>query len=454
MDPLLSMSQVGFIQELVQSIAARGRRMLDFGARDPLPRSSIAALCEGLLSTVGEASGVAVGERILDEYGELDAEERLAFFRLLRAQFGIDAEKVVTAAEAYRGEPTAAHMRRLQEAVEPRRQELLRRLNLSPHGTLRLVRMREQLLELLPDHPDLREVDFDFLHLFQSWFNRGFLELRRIDWHSPAVVLEKFIKYEAVHQISDWDELRRRIDPDDRRLYAFFHPRLEDEPLIFVEVALTAEPPAAIRAILASDREQIAPEAARTAVFYSISNCQVGLRGVSFGNFLIKQVVEDLRRELPGLKTFVTLSPVPGFSRWLAGAPAEPELPKDVAAAAEIAANASADQPAEGRREALLLGAAAYYLTRAKTQAGAPLDPVARFHLGNGARLERINFNADLSPAGLGNAHGIMVNYAYRPGEIERNHEMFANSGTIPISSAVARHLKRVGVDGSMVSVA
>lgn len=453
MDPLRSMSQVGFIQELVQSIAARGRRMLDFSARDPLPQSSVAALCEGLLSTVGEASGVAVGEKILDEYAELDAEERVSFFRLLREQFGIDAAEVVVAAELYRGEPTAAHMRRLQEAVEPRRQELLRRLNLSPHGTLRLVRMREQLLELLPDHPDLREVDFDFLHLFQSWFNRGFLELRRIDWRSPAVVLEKFIKYEAVHQISDWDELRRRIDPADRRLYAFFHPRLEDEPLIFVEVALTADPPSAIRAILSSEREQIAPEAARTAVFYSISNCQVGLRGVSFGNFLIKQVVEDLRRELPGLKTFVTLSPVPGFARWLAGAPSEPDLPKDVVTASESTAKAG-DPAAEARRETLLLAAAAYYLTRAKNQSGAPLDPVARFHLGNGARLERINFNADLSPAGLGNAHGIMVNYAYRPGEIERNHEMFANAGTIPISSAVARHLKRVGADGSMVQVA
>ena len=207
--------------------------------------------------------------------------------------------------------------RKLHAASEPRRQELFRRLNLAPGGTAALVRMREQLIDVLGHRDDLSAVDDDFVHLFSSWFNRGFLVLRRIDWSTPAIVLDKIIRYEAVHEISDWDDLRRRIDPSDRRCYAFFHPALVDEPLIFVEVALTRDIPGAIMPILSPEREVTDTDKARTAVFYSISNCQRGLAGVSFGSFLIKQVVEEISRELPKLSTFVTLSPVTSFADWL-----------------------------------------------------------------------------------------------------------------------------------------
>src|SRR5438874_1450695 len=203
------------------------------------------------------------------------------------------------------------------QPIARRRQELFRRLNLAPGGTAALVRMREQLLDALDDRADRAAVDSAFIHLFSSWFNRGFLVLRRIDWSSPAIVLEKIIRYEAVHRIRGWDDLRRRIDPPDRRCYAFFHPALVDDPLIFVEVALTSEIPSAIAPILTVQRDVIGPDKANTAVFYSISNCQRGLAGVSFGNFLIKQVVEEIARENSRLSTFVTLSPVAGLAEWL-----------------------------------------------------------------------------------------------------------------------------------------
>jgi malonyl-CoA decarboxylase len=439
-------NQTRFLQEIASSITARGLRMLDFSAKQADPRTGIAALCHGLLSSAGEASGIAAAERILRDYALLSREHRLSFFGLLLNEFGVDADEVVAAAEAYRNSPTADRMRHLQAAVEPRRQELLRRLNLAPDGTHTLVQMRVELLGLLEEHPYLEEVEIDFLHLFQSWFNRGFLELRRIDWHTPAAILDKVIKYEAVHRIPDWDALRRRIDPPDRRLYAFFHPRLTDEPLIFVEVALMMKSPAAIDDILALDREAVRPEEARIAAFYSISNCQEGLRGVSFGNFLIKQVVECLRREFPGLNSFVTLSPIPGFARWLDGLldVAPPEMPEMSAVIADMQSNDWADDPSKSARlEPALLALAAHYLTKAKASSGVPLDPVARFHGRNGARLERINWKADVSPAGLENGHGIMVNYAYRVGEIERNHETFASTGRLAVSNAVARLAKQ-----------
>src|SRR5665213_2839388 len=292
-------TQSGFLHDLLGSLAGRGRRLFDFLPVGPVSDEDLEALCEALLSSRGEASGAALAKGILDAYAARDGEGRARFFAMLAERFGINADSAVAAAEAYRATPSAATMQRLQAEAEPRRQELLRRLNLPPGGTAALVAMRADLLARLANEPSLREVDADFLHLFQSWFNPGFLEVRRIDWNTPAAVLDKIIRHEAVHQISDWYDLRRRIDPSDRRLYAFFHPRLASEPLVFLEVALTLDTPTRIDAILASDREVMRPEHARTAVFYSISNCQNGLRGVPFGGFLIKQVLDDLRSELP-----------------------------------------------------------------------------------------------------------------------------------------------------------
>ena len=308
-----------FFGELLQTISERGRALLARNRRvDATARSeSLVELCEDLLSSLGEASGVARAREILGRYNELTTGPRIAFFEALAERFGTDPERMQAAIAAWRERPAAATAAEVHAASEPRRQELFRRLNLAPGGTAALVHMREQLMDALDHRDDLAAVDDDFVHLFSSWFNRGFLVLRRIDWSTPAIVLDKIIRYEAVHEISDWDDLRRRIDPSDRRCYAFFHPALVDDPLIFVEVALTRDIPAAIAPILSPEREVMEPDKMRTAVFYSISNCQRGLAGVSFGNFLIKQVVEEICREMPKLATFVTLSPVTNFAAWL-----------------------------------------------------------------------------------------------------------------------------------------
>ena len=326
-------------------------------------------------------------------------------------------------------------------------QELIRRLNLAPDGTRQLVAMRGELLQHRKDFPVLEALDTDLRHLFSSWFNRGFLVLRRIGWSTPANILEKIIRYEAVHAIRDWDDLRRRIKPDDRRLFAFFHPQMVDEPLIFMQVALTAGIPGAIAPLLADKREPIAASDARTAVFYSISNCQGGLRGISFGNFLIKQVVEDLARSIPSLKTFLTLSPAPGFAAWLKRAKSSRILTN--LDPTELAMLDNLDEPdwTEDAKLAdalkpVLLAAAAHYFLVAKNVGGRPVDPVARFHLGNGARLERLNWLGDTSPKGMAESHGLMVNYRYDLRDIERNHEMFANSGSVTAAKGVRACLR------------
>jgi malonyl-CoA decarboxylase len=441
-----------FFGDLLATIADRGRSLLRLrrGAHRADNESDLVALSEALLSGRGEASGVALAGAILSGYEALPTQGRHAFLRRLVDEFGCDHQRLARAIDAYRAEANPKTVLDLHFAAEPRRQELIRRLNLAPGGTAALVRMREELLRELKEDHDLDGVDSDFVHLFSSWFNPGFLVLRPIDWSTPANILEKIIRYEAVHQINSWDDLRDRLEPADRRCFAFFHPQLVDEPLIFVEVALTAAIPGAIGELLAEDRVAIAPEEATTAVFYSISNCQEGLRGISFGNFLIKQVVETLKRDLPRLTTFVTLSPAPGFARWLAGARRAHD--GSVLTLGDLAALSALDQedwpksdfPAESLREALLAAAAHYYL-EAKSPSGRPLDPVARFHLGNGARLERLNWPGDMSEKGLREAHGLMVNYLYKLDDIEANHEAFAARSEVVASGAVRRLLRKGG---------
>jgi malonyl-CoA decarboxylase len=437
-----------FFGELLQSISERGRALIDRtrDRRELAERRSadLVELCEELLSERGEASGVALAGELLNRYAELTTGPRIAFFEALAQSFGPDQARLSAAVAAWQKNPSEELAFELNRASEPRRQELFRRLNLAPGGTAALVRMREQLLDAMDRRDDLAAVDSAFVHLFSSWFNRGFLVLRRIDWSTPAIVLEKIIRYEAVHRIRGWDDLRRRIDPPDRRCYAFFHPALVDEPLIFVEVALTKEIPAAIAPILAVERDEIDPDKAATAVFYSISNCQRGLTGVSFGHFLIKQVAEEIARENARLSRFVTLSPVPGFAHWLKrerGAEASNVLSAD-----ERSALAHLDTPnwwqitkLRDEVEEPLLRAAAWYFLRARSRNGTPADPVARFHLGNGARLERLDFLADTSERGIEQSHGLMVNYLYELDDIEKNHEAYARARTVIAASAVTR---------------
>lgn len=438
--------QTSFFADLLHSIATRGRALLHRAQRshdDPSPVSLI-NLCEELLSRRGEASGVALAREILTHFAHLDPTARLTFFEAVASRFGPDRERLNAAVEAWRQDPTGEATVELSSAVEPRRQELFRRLNLAPGGTPLLVEMRRQLLEVSKGRDDLALIDADFSHLFGSWFNRGFLSMRRIDWSTPASILEKIVRYEAVHAINSWDDLRSRIDPPDRRCYAFFHPALVDDPLIFVEVALTRGTPEAIGPILSKERSVLGPEKANTATFYSISNCQRGLAGISFGHFLIKQVAEEISREHPNLSHFVTLSPVPGFAKWLADERAAER--SALLSAHDRAALKALDAPewhvdaAQQRtlREPLMR-AAARYLVTARGDKGTLLDSVARFHLGNGAQLERINWLGDTLPKGLRQSHGLMVNYLYDLGQIEQNHEAYVEHHTVLASGPVRR---------------
>jgi malonyl-CoA decarboxylase len=442
------MSNNAFFSDLLASISERGRTLLRRAGSSQARQdaSELMELCEALLSGRGEASGTAMAREVLDRYHDLDEAGRLSFFETLTRQYGPDREKLAHAIETWRAQPNDDDASDLHFASEPRRQELIRRLNRAPGGTGELVAMRADLLSAMKDHKDLAALDRDVVHLLASWFNRGFLVLRRIDWSTPANILEKIIRYEAVHEIRDWDDLRRRIDPADRRCYAFFHPALVDEPLIFVEVALTEQIPGAIAPLLAVERQPVAVERARTAVFYSISNTQRGLGGISFGSFLIKQVVEELQRELPKLENFVTLSPVPGFMQWLKQAPDVPVSDEDRALLGHLdTPDWTGNTELAQQLRSVLEPLAAYYFLKARTPKGRLIDSVARFHLGNGARLERIDWLGDLSPKGLRESAGIMVNYQYRLDDIEKNHEAYANRGEIAASSAVKKLLKTEG---------
>jgi malonyl-CoA decarboxylase len=433
--------QRDFLSDLLQALAGRSRKLLRLQQNGSLNLSA-EALAEALLSTRGEASGVALARALLDRWKTMGEEERLGWFLHLARDLGPDAEALASAASLWQQDASPAHASLLHHAAEPRRQELFRRMNMASGGTATLVKMRAALLSAVKQSADLAPVDSDLEHLFTSWFNRGFLVLKRIGWSSPADILEKIIRYEAVHEIRGWDDLKGRLKPVDRRCFAFIHPQMPDEPLVFVEVALTRGIPSRIAPLINPEREPISEPEADTAVFYSISSTQDGLRGVSFGNFLIKQVVEDLLHELPQLKCFVTLSPVPGFAAWLR---TQREAPTArIAPQLFDLLDQAGWQEAEETRNAvkpLLEQAAAQYLIEAKGAGGKPADAVARFHLNNGAMLERINFCGDTSPKGMGQSHGIMDNYLYDLDAIERNHEAYANAGQVAASPQVRKML-------------
>ncbi len=441
---------MSFLQELFSNITQRDALQRKFGARKTAyTHKDLEAACHTLMNSDGEAASIILASRALDIYESLGDEDKRAFFGTLATNFGADPGKIDEAYRAYSSDPCNKNLARLSAVSEPLRQELLRRLNLAQGATYELVRMCQDFLTLMQGHEDFEPINADFIHLFGSWFNRGFLVLRRIDWTTPASILEKIIRYEAVHKIEGWDDLRRRLDNRDRRCFGFFHPAIGDEPLIFVEVALTRGIPDKIQPILSHDRYDIdAPELADSAAFFGISNCQVGLRGISFGNFLIKQVVQELKQELPNLKNFVTLSPLPMFRSWL-GKTYHPDSGLLTPEAQEVLSQLdnpqwSKDSELAERLNEVVRPLAARYLLKEKNRSNLPLNPVARFHLGNGAELHRINWLGDVSESGMKQSAGLMVNYLYVLENIERNNEKYAARGEI-VCSASVRELSKLG---------
>ena len=400
---------------------------------------SLVADCKRLLSERGEANSVSIARGLVARYGSLADDQQTRFFERLSQEFGPDPQAVLQCAAAYAKDPNAQNLIQLTRIAEPPRQELLRRINRLPGGTSSIVAMRRALLGRMAHKPELQALESDLLHLLSSWFNPGFLQLQRVDWNSPAQLLEQIIRHEAVHEIDGWDDLRRRLQPD-RRCFAFFHPQLPHEPLIFVEVALLPEMPSAIAPLIDKKATPLPPTQFKVAAFYSISNCQPGLKGVSLGNFLIKRVAEELKRELPQLKTFCTLSPMPGFARWLRTGALCDGLPRARAERHALAhrqlldacggnldhlATAAALREAPADTLDALQRLAAFYLGAHSTTDGG--DPVARFHLDNGARLERLNTLGDLSAKGVKQSFGMMVNYLYDLDKVEAHHEKFVN---------------------------
>ncbi len=454
-----------WLERIFETVADRGRELLHIQA-DKSDGDPTEGWCRKLLAGRGEASSIALARDILREYSSMSDEERAGFFELLYSRFGPSVEGIRRTSEEFLNTKHDDALLKLIHEVEPPRQELFRRLNMAPYGTRALVHMRSDLIRLMRGRPHLKIVDEDLKHLLSSWFNRGFLRLQRIQWSSPAQILEKLIEYESVHAIQGWDDLRRRLARD-RRCYAFFHPALPNEPLIFVEVALVSGIAKAISPLIDQNSAIADPDKANTAIFYSINNTQRGLRGISFGNFLIKQVLTDLQQEFPSLTTFATLSPIPRFTAALQGAVTgrghgdfDVDLVRKILGG--VVSSAGGASPSEDVVNALLetleKGDSAQkeelqpaislivlaYLTKARRPDGGLLDPVAEFHLANGAIIESVNPLADVSERGLRQSYGCMVNYRYDPDTVVANHERFVNAGTIAMSKPLAKDFQKI----------
>ena len=419
------------LNKWINSIAESGRDLLSRRSKNG---KNVWELCAELYSIKGEAMGTALACAVTDAYQAMNKEGKLAFFQMLATDYSPDPKEITAAAKAYTTSPDSEHLIALNKAAESPRKQLFRRINMSSTGTHTLVGMRSDLQAYLKEHPELNEVDYDLKQLLKSWFNRGFLEIHSIDWKTPAHILEKLIAYEAVHEMNGWDDLRRRLE-DDRRCFAFFHPALKDEPLIFVEVALVNGLATAVQPLLAPRKQNAKQAKPNAAIFYSISNCQQGLKGISFGNFLIKQVVMELRKELPQLKKFATLSPIPGFRHWL-----DKELANEATTLFSSEERPVIEQinqenwhrssTLRSLAKPLLMRLCAHYLYEEK-QGTAPLDPVARFHLGNGAQIEQLNWMGDISKNGFKQSAGILVNYRYELKKVEENHEAYVNENKV-----------------------
>ena len=431
-----------FISDLVNKISEAGQSLAGMDFNHTV---DIKTLCEHLISEKGEAIGIALAKEILAQYKTLNMKEKLDFFLVLLNDFGTDNSAIEKAFKEWKQNDQVSS-RAFHLNTEPKSIELISRLNRVNGATSEIVDMRSDLIAFLKSNPELRALDEDFKHLLTSWFNRGFLELKSIDWSTSAEILERIIKYEAVHEIQGWDDLRRRVVEADRRLFAYFHPAMVNEPLIFVEVALVNGVPNAIQPILAAQRDAIDPEKANTAAFYSISNCQPGLRGISFGNFLIKKAAMELKQEFPAIKNLLTLSPVPGFGRWINTEIQKPSgFLKDSQLEFIKQLTESKELPKDKNDISTLREIAACYLVNARSIKDGVYDPVAKFHLGNGACLKNIHANANTRKTSDGDWKdwGVMVNYEYKLQDIEKNHEAFINDNVVIHSSDVQSLVKK-----------
>ena len=415
---------MSFFQNIISSIMSGTLKNNLFGGEDfGVLHKDINKALESVMTSSGEVSSLVYAEHLLMLIEQLNDNDLVIFLKKLAENYDIDPPVLSEALKEYAANKTQANLEKVSTSSEPGWVELFRRLNTTPNGTVRLVRLRERIRGLVKDNPEIAFFNSSLLSLFKSWFNPSFLVLEKIDWSTPANILEKIIEYEAVHEINSWDDLRARLAPEDRRCFAFFHPLIPDEPLIFVEVALCDKMPESINEVIKIDREITDYKDINTAVFYSISNCQDGLAGISFGNFLIKKVAHKLKQELDDLSKFVTLSPMPSFVKWLEKKSMYEDMDEDS-----------------------LMTQAILYLTESEREDNSPNDPVAKFHLGNGAILEKINLNADLSEKGLMQSKGLMVNYLYNLELLEKNHELFFKTKNVQQSDGIKSLKKKLQI--------
>jgi len=416
---------MSFFQKILSSVMKGTRRLNRIGSKSfGKLHKDINKAVDSVMSTTGEVSSLVYAEHLLNLIENQDDKGLKKFLLNLLSNYDIDTGKLIEDVKTYNSDKNDQNLKQINISAEPKWIELFRRLNSTSNGTSRLVKLRERIRAL--EDSDLKAFDSGLLKLFKYWFNPSFLVLEKIDWETPANILEKIIEYEAVHEINSWDDLRARLAPSDRQCFAFFHPLIPNDPLIFVEVALCSETPISIQEIIKIDREETDIEKVNTAIFYSISNCQNGLLGISFGNFLIKKVAKTLKRELPELNQFLTLSPIPGLMKWMEEyAPITFERCGD--------GNCSDDE---------LMKKTIKYLTESNRFDGMPNDPVGRFHIGNGASLERVNLKADLSKKGLSQSYGVMANYLYDLDVVEENHELFFKNKIVQTSSEIKSLIK------------
>ena len=431
------------LKQIISSIADAGQKLLNRKDIKKNDIDSILSLCDDLISNKGAAFGITVARDVTKLYQGLSTDNKLIFFKRINEKYKASFMEVDEAINLYKVSPNEKTLANLFKASSGKRRELFTRMNMAPNGTSIIVELREDLLKVLKDNKDLKVLDEDLRYLFKGWFNPGFLKLEKITWDTKAAVLEKIIKYERVHQMKDMNELKRRLG-EDRRFFSYFHPALEDEPIIFVQVALTKGLGKSIQELMKPSSDE--KKTYDTATFYSISNCQEGLSRVTLGNFLIKRVVYEIQEELPHIKNFGTLSPIPGFSEWFTYLE-EPKIKS-------ILANLKNQDVSFLRSQNLKLGdgriiqnkealikLVAHYIVNEKNQQGLPVNDVSRFHLGNGAIVEDIVINANVSEQGFKRSYGMMVNYLYELKNIEKNHEDYMNNNKVIVSDKIKKYL-------------